>query len=88
MTAIRALDSAAVGLAVALLSTLLHWWARPEIVFLVLLATVAARLVVEPVAVPAWAPRRVLAAGIAAYALAFSFMTATRHFTHGGSCPA
>lgn len=79
MTAIRVLDSAALGLAVALLSTLLYWWVRPEIVFLVLLGTVAARLVVGPVAVPAWAPRRILVAGVTAYALAFSFVTVTRH---------
>jgi uncharacterized membrane protein len=79
VTAIRVLDSAALGLAVALLSTLLYWWARPEIVFLALLATVAARLVVGPMAVPAWAPRRVLVAGIVGYSLAFSFVTVTRH---------
>jgi uncharacterized membrane protein len=79
VTAIRVLDSAALGLAVALLSTLLYSWARPEIVFLVLLATVTARLVVGPIEIPAWAPRRVLVAGVVGYALAFSFVTVTRH---------
>jgi len=77
----RVLDLTALGVTIALLSTLLSWWARPEIVFLVLLGVVSARLVVAPVAVPALDPRRVLWVGVAAYALAFSFVTVTRHLT-------
>src|SRR5262249_10021357 len=57
------------------------WWARPEIVFLVLLGVVSLRLAIAPVAVPDVDPWRVVATGIAAYALAFSFVTLTRHFT-------
>ena len=81
MTRRRLLDLTALGLAIALLSTLLHWWARPEIVFLVLLGVVSLRLVVAPVAVPALQPRGLLWGGVAAYALAFSFVTVTRHLT-------
>jgi uncharacterized membrane protein len=79
LTAVRALDSAVLALGVALLSTLLYWWARPEIVFLTLLGAVAARLLVAPVAVPAFEPRRALAVAVVTYAVAFSFVTVARH---------
>ncbi len=81
MTAARFLDAAGACLALALLSALLYWWARPEILFLLLLGVVCLRLLVAPVAVPAFDPRRVLAAGVVAYAVAFSFVTVTRHLT-------
>jgi len=81
VTAARLLDLAGLALAIALLSALVHWWARPEILFLVLLGVISARLLAAPVAVPAWRPRRVVAAGIVVYALAFAFVTVTRHFT-------
>jgi uncharacterized membrane protein len=81
LTASRLLDTAALGLAVALLSALVHWWVRPEIVFLVLLGVVTARLLVAPVAVPAFDPRRILLAGMLAYAAGFSFITVSRHLT-------
>jgi uncharacterized membrane protein len=81
LTAARLFDAAALGLALLLVSALVHWWARPEIVFLTLLAVVSARLVVAPRALPAFRPRRVLAVGVVAYALLFSFVTVTRHLT-------
>jgi uncharacterized membrane protein len=42
---------------------------------------VSARLAVAPIPVPAADPRRVVAAGIAGYAVVFSFVTVSRHFT-------
>jgi uncharacterized membrane protein len=78
---VRVLDVAAGVLALALASALVVWWARPEILFLILLGVVAARLVLAPVAPPAVDPRRVVAGGIAAYTLVFSFVTVTRHYT-------
>ncbi len=81
MIVVRALDLAALALALALGSALVVWWARPEILFLILLGIVSARLVVAPVALPVLDPRRVVAGGILAYALVFSFVTVTRHYT-------
>ena len=87
MTGVRLLDLAALGAAVWLGAALLFWsgWSasllmRPEHVFLVLLGIVALRLFVKPVPVPALRPRRVLAVATVAYAVAFSFITVTRHF--------
>ncbi len=84
---VRLLDWAAVGAAAWLGSALCFWsgwsasfWMRPEHVFLFLLVIVAVRLSVAPVAAPALDPRRVLGLGVAVYALAFSFITVTRHF--------
>jgi uncharacterized membrane protein len=79
--AVRLLDAAALGLGIAVLSALIVWWARPEILFIVLLATIAVRLALAPVAVPRLEPRRVVIAGVLAYAAAFSFVTVTRHLT-------
>lgn len=89
MTALaRALDAGAACLAAALLASLLFWtgrpdmwWFRPETVFLVLLGVVALRLLAAPAALPVVEPRRAVAAGIAAYAALFSFVTLSRHFT-------
>ena len=79
--AARLLDATALALALALLSALVHWWARPEILFLLLLGAVSLRLVVAPIVVPAFDPRRVLLIGVVAYVLAFSFVTVSRHLT-------
>jgi uncharacterized membrane protein len=86
LTGSRLLDLAALGAAVWLGAALLLWsglstsfWMRPEHVFLFLLGIVAVRLLVKPVPVPALAPRRVVVAATAAYALLFSFVTVTRH---------
>ena len=79
--AARLLDATALALALALLTALVHWWARPEILFLLLLGAVSLRLVVAPIVVPAFHPRRVLLIGVVAYALAFSFVTVSRHLT-------
>ncbi|HEY9505623.1 MAG TPA: DUF2079 domain-containing protein, partial [Gemmatimonadales bacterium] len=88
MTAARLLDLTAVGAGIWLAGALLFWsgwsaslWARPEHVFLVLLGTVALRLLVAPVRVPELDPRRVVAVGVALYASIFSFVTVTRHLT-------
>jgi len=84
----RSLDIAAVlaaaglGLAVALWTGRReHWLWRPEHLFLLLLGIVVLRLWLAPRPVPAWRPRRVIAVGIAAYAVLFSFVTVTRHLT-------
>jgi uncharacterized membrane protein len=77
---VRALDLATLAAALALVSTLLAWWVSAETPFLVLLAVISLRLLVAPVAVPAFRPRRVLLIGMALYAVGFSFITVTRHF--------
>ncbi len=84
----RLLDAAAALAAVGLGLDLALWtgrrehslW-RPEHLFLLLLGLVALRLWLAPRPLPRWRPRRVVALGIAAYALLFSFVTVTRHFT-------
>lgn len=83
----RLLDVATVGATAWLGIALLFWsgfsrsfWMRPEHVFLFLLGIVSVRLLIAPVTVPALNARRVVGAGVAAYALVFSFITVTRHF--------
>jgi uncharacterized membrane protein len=75
------LDAAAVLGSLAVLSSLVYWWWRPEEVFLVLLGIVALRLLVAPVPVPPLRPRRVVLVGVVVYAILFSFVTVTRHLT-------
>jgi len=58
-----------------------HWPWRPEHFFLLTLGLVALRVWLAPRPLPGWRPRRVVAVGVAAYALVFSFVTVTRHFT-------
>ena len=77
---IRALDGLAVVLAGLFLSTLVLAWWRPEEVFLGFLAAIALRALGRPYPVPAWSPARVVAAGMGAYAVVFSFITVTRHW--------
>jgi len=79
LTLVRFLDALAVAAGLAVVSALAVWWARPEIVFLVWLAVVSARLAVAPISVPDVQPRRVVLVGVAAYAALFSFVTVTRH---------
>ena len=78
---VRLLDLLALVSGLALLSSLVYWWHRPEDLFLLFLGIVAVRLLVAPVAVPALRPRRVLVAGIALYAVTYSFIAITRHLT-------
>jgi hypothetical protein len=85
---LRLIDLTALGVGVWLVGTLLFWsgwsrslWARPEHVFLLLLGIISLRLLVAPIAVPRVNPRRVVAVGVVTYALIFSFVTVTRHFT-------
>src|SRR5262245_45751497 len=75
------LDLLALVSGLAVLSSLVYWWWRPEELFQVFLVIAAIRLVVAPVAVPIWRPRRVLVVGMALYALLYSFITITRHLT-------
>jgi uncharacterized membrane protein len=77
----RLLDLAAVLCGLAVLSSLVYWWWRPEELFLVLLGVVALRFLVAPVTVPPLRPRRVVAAGVLVYAALYSFITVTRHLT-------
>jgi uncharacterized membrane protein len=82
LDAAAALAAAGLGLAFCLWTGRReHWLWRPEHLFLLLLGLVALRLLVAPRPVPAWRPRRVVAVGIAAYAVVFSFVTVTRHYT-------
>jgi len=78
---VRLLDLAALLCGLAVLSSLVYWWWRPEEIFLVLLGIVALRLMVAPVPVPRFRPRRVVAVGVGLYAVYFSFVTQTRHWT-------
>jgi len=52
---------------------------RPEDVLLALVVVAAARALVAPLRLRALAPRRVVLAGVAAYALLMGFITVTRH---------
>ncbi len=60
---------------------LLLWWSRPEHVFLALLVVLSVRWLVAPAAIPRVHPWHTVVAGVLAYALFFSFVTLTRHFT-------
>jgi uncharacterized membrane protein len=78
---IRLLDAAAVLCGLAVASSLLYWWWRPEELFLILLGVLALRLLLAPVAVPSWRPRRVAVAGVIVYAVLFSFITVMGQLT-------
>ena len=78
---VRLLDLLALVSGLALLSSLVYWWWRPEELFLAFLGILAIRLVLAPVALPSWRPRRVLAFGMTLYAVLYSFITVTRHLT-------
>jgi uncharacterized membrane protein len=77
----RLLDLAAVLCGLAVLSSLVYWWWRPEELFLILLGVLALRFLIAPVAVPSWRPRRVVVIGVIVYAVLYSFITVTRHLT-------
>lgn len=79
--AARALDIAAGLLLIGILAAFARPWARPEDLFVALVLVVGLRLLLRPLPVPAVAPRRLVAAGTVAYALAFAFVTVTRHYT-------
>ena len=81
MRPVPLLDAAAGLCGLALASSLVYWWWRPEELLLLLLGVLTLRLLLVPVAVPSWRPRRVVAAGIVGYAALFSFITVTRHLT-------
>jgi uncharacterized membrane protein len=78
---VRLLDLAAVLSGLAVLSSLVYWWWRPEEIFLVLLGVLALRLFVAPMPVPRIRPRRAVAVGVVLYAVYFSIVTLTRHWT-------
>lgn len=82
LDAAATLAAAGLGLALLLWSGRReHWLWRPEHLFLLVLGLLALRVLVVPRPVPAWPPRRVVAVGVAAYAIVFSLVTVTRHFT-------
>lgn len=74
--------AAAAALAAAGLGVALCFWSgrrehglwRPEHLVLVLLGLLTLRLLLFPRPVPAWPPRRVVAIGLATYAVVFSFV--------------
>jgi uncharacterized membrane protein len=76
----RALDALLIVLAGLVVADLFLWWWRPEETFLLLLGAVGLRALLGPSWMPAWRPARVVAAGVAAYALVFSFIALTRHW--------
>jgi uncharacterized membrane protein len=53
---------------------------RPEDLVVAATAVVAVRALLRPIRLPAWAPRRVVLAGVAVYAVVFSFISLARHF--------
>jgi uncharacterized membrane protein len=77
---IRALDGLALALTGLVVSALALGWWRPEELLLPLLAVIALRALLRPYPVPAWRWGRVVAVGVVAYALVFSFLTVTRHW--------
>src|SRR5262249_22307381 len=81
LSLVRLLDAVAVLCGLAVLSTLVYWWWRPEEVFLVLLGVLAIRLVVAPLPVLRVRPRRAVAVGVTLYAVYFSAATLSRHWT-------
>jgi uncharacterized membrane protein len=75
---------AATGLGLALLlwtGRREHWVGRPEHFFLLVVGLLALRALIAPRPLPTLRPRRVVAVGVLAYALLFSFVTVSRHFT-------
>jgi len=81
LSLVRLLDAVAVLCGLAVLSTLVYWWWRPEEVFLVLLGVLAIRLVVAPLPVLRVRPRRAVAVGVTLYAVYFSAATLSRLWT-------
>jgi uncharacterized membrane protein len=79
--AARALDVAAGLVLAGILAALIRPWARPEDLVVALVLVVGLRLLLRPPPVPVFEPRRMVAMGTVAYALAFSFVTVTRHYT-------
>ena len=88
MTAVaRGLDAAALLLALLLLGILATGgWkvaglslGRPEDVLVALVVVAAARALAAPLRLPEVAPRRVVIAGVVAYAAVMGFITVTRH---------
>lgn len=85
--AARGLEAAALLLALLILGILATGgWkvggvalTRPEDILLALVVVVAARALVAPVARPKLAPRRVVLAGVVAYAVLMGFIVLTRH---------
>lgn len=79
-TAARALDLVAALLGVGILTAFVWPWIRPEDLFIALVLVAALRALLRPVAIPPFhAPTLVMAATVG-YALAFSFITITRHW--------
>ncbi len=74
LAAARALDVAAGLLLAGILAAFVHPWVRPEDLFIALVLVGGLRLLLRPLPVPAFAPRRMVAMGTIAYTLVFSFV--------------
>lgn len=74
LAAARALDVAAGLLLAGILAAFVHPWVRPEDLFIALVLVGGLRLLLRPLPVPAFAPRRMVAMGTIAYPLVFSFV--------------
>ena len=76
----RALDGVALLLALAILTALAVPWARPEDLLIALVLIGAIRFLLRPAAIPGFHAPAVVGVATAGYALAFCFITVTRHF--------
>jgi uncharacterized membrane protein len=76
----RALDGIAALLGAAILGAFVAPYARPEDLFVALVLVAGLRHLLRPIPVPAFSPRVLVTAATVAYALAFTFITVTRHW--------
>jgi uncharacterized membrane protein len=77
----RALEAAALLLALLIAVVLVTGGFRPEDLLVALVVVVALRALAAPLTLPAIAPRTVVAAGVVGYTLALGVVTVTRHRT-------
>ncbi len=76
----RALDGVALLLALAILTALAVPWARPEDLLIALVFIGTIRFLLRPAAIPGFHAPTVVGVAAGGYALAFCFITVTRHF--------
>ena len=77
--AARALDWIAIVLVAGILTALAVPWVRPEDLLIALVLVGGLRFLLRPLPIPAFHAPTVVGVATAAYALAFSFITVTRH---------
>ena len=75
----RALDWIAIVLVAGILTALAVPWVRPEDLLIALVLVGGLRFLLRPLPIPAFHAPTVVGVATAAYALAFSFITVTRH---------